>query len=266
MCTTVKNSVELQYSLELGAQGLMQVHPRPPNVSTAECLRILREKANAWSSFKLKVMKRLRIPSDCPPRSSSITHRQLGLAWYFPDTSSHKAVISELINTETCSSEPANRSLCRWNRDDPVPGIKVSSHDYKDETRNLYVTVDISETYPERNSKFKINFRELSTGMEHPLAHESQLFTVIRPRSERLSTHEYLYHDALVDVLGDRVALYSVAIDVDGYQLWSLRVWNWHQGRRADDIHTVGEAHMAFIDMRFLVKEKLLALTEHTAL
>ncbi|KAG1818665.1 uncharacterized protein BJ212DRAFT_1497621 [Suillus subaureus] len=45
MHTTVKNSVDLQYAIELGAQGLVQVHP--PIVSIAECLRILREKANA---------------------------------------------------------------------------------------------------------------------------------------------------------------------------------------------------------------------------
>ncbi|KAG1838009.1 hypothetical protein F4604DRAFT_1941842 [Suillus subluteus] len=81
MHMTVKNHMELQYALELGAQGLVQVPPRPPTVSIAECLRILTMKANGWSSFKLNVTKKLRLHSVSPPRSSSITHQQLGLPY-----------------------------------------------------------------------------------------------------------------------------------------------------------------------------------------
>jgi hypothetical protein len=80
-----------------------------------------------------------------------------------------------------------------------------------------------------------------------------------------------------IDVLGDRVALYGVAIINDACQYWSLHVWNWHEGRQKvspfahhsqgfhlalqKDICAVGEGR-GFTNIRFLVKEKLLALTE----
>jgi hypothetical protein len=233
MHMTVKNSVELQYILELGSQGLVQVHPQLPNVSTEECLRILREKANAWSSFNLNVTKKIRLPSVWPPCSSSLTHRQLGLAWYFPGDSSYKTVMSEVVDTETCEPEPENRSLCRWNKDDPIPGITTADEEYIDETHDLFVTVDILDTRPRRNSKFQINFRQLSTGEKHHLSHGSQLVTVTRPRSKRLSSRVNVDHDVLVDVLGDRVALYGAAIVNDDYKFWSLHVWNWHEGQQA---------------------------------
>ncbi|KAG2127319.1 hypothetical protein BD769DRAFT_763307 [Suillus cothurnatus] len=263
MHMTVKNSVELQYILELGSQGLVQVHPQPPNVSIEECLRILREKANAWSSFNLNVTKKIKLPSVWPPHSSSLTHRQLGLAWYFPGNSSesYKTVMSEVIDTETCAPDPENRSLCRWNKDDPIPGITTADEEYIDETHDLFVTVDILDTRPRRNSKFQINFRQLSTGEKHHLSHGSQLVTVTRPRSKRLSSRVNVDHDVLVDVLGDRVALYGAAIVNDDYKFWSLHVWNWHEGQQAHNICAVGEGQ-GFIKMRFLVKEKLLALTE----
>ncbi|KAG1749655.1 uncharacterized protein EDB91DRAFT_757242 [Suillus paluster] len=41
---------------------------------------------------------------------------------------------------------------------------------------------------------------------------------------------------------------------------WSLHVWNWHEGGQADDIHVVGEG-CRFLEIFFLTKEKLLALT-----
>ncbi|KAG1843036.1 hypothetical protein F4604DRAFT_1689629 [Suillus subluteus] len=61
-----------------------------------------------------------------------------------------------------------------------------------------------------------------------------------------------MYRDVLVDVLGDRFALYGVAIAKGGYQYWSLHVWDWHQGRRADAGHANG-----FIEIRFLQGEAL---------
>ncbi|KAG2040845.1 hypothetical protein BDR03DRAFT_997831 [Suillus americanus] len=49
---TVKYSVGLQYIIELGAQRLIEVHPRSPTASLAEYLCILRKKAKAWNAFK----------------------------------------------------------------------------------------------------------------------------------------------------------------------------------------------------------------------
>ncbi|KAG1842879.1 hypothetical protein DFJ58DRAFT_50807 [Suillus subalutaceus] len=157
---------------------LVQVHPRPPNVFYSRVL--------AYTEREGKHMEFLQAQCDdfvlSGPHSSSIAYRQLGLTWYFPGTSSYKAVLSEVVDTETCPSEPSNRSLCTWNKYDLVPRIKTPGNDYIDETRDLYVTIDILETH-QRNSKFKINFRQLSTGEEHPFDHESQLVTVIRPTS-----------------------------------------------------------------------------------
>ncbi|KAG1749654.1 uncharacterized protein EDB91DRAFT_757241 [Suillus paluster] len=129
---TVKNSVKLQYAIEMGAQRLVQVHPRSNTVSTAECLRILREKANAWSSFKFNATKRLRCGQII--NSHSITHRQLGLAWYYtcdeePWNTCMK-VVSKVVDTETCTSETANGPVgSTWIRDEPVPELKNLSTD-----------------------------------------------------------------------------------------------------------------------------------------
>ncbi|KAG1750526.1 uncharacterized protein EDB91DRAFT_693651 [Suillus paluster] len=78
MYNTVKSSAELQYIIELGAQRLIPVtHPWPPTVSTAECLRALRDKANVWASFELNVTKTLRFLD--PFDFKSLTHQQLSL-------------------------------------------------------------------------------------------------------------------------------------------------------------------------------------------
>ncbi|KAG1841913.1 hypothetical protein DFJ58DRAFT_856105 [Suillus subalutaceus] len=250
MYITVKNSVDLQYAIELGAQGLVQVHPA--TVSTGECLRILREKANAWSSFKLEVTKSLHF--DWLPNSLSITHRQLGLA-------AHSAEVKcDLIDTTACTSKTANDPPCTWRKDDPAPGVSPRNH-YVDETHDLWVSVDSLETRPRRNSRFQINFRQLSTGKEHLLASGSQLVTVTRAPSKRLSSRVRVYRRAFIDVLGDRLALYGEAVVKDGYGYWSLHVWNWHESVQADDICVVGEGYHGFAEIRFLTKEKLLAFT-----
>ncbi|KAG0700087.1 hypothetical protein DFH29DRAFT_651373 [Suillus ampliporus] len=261
MYTTVKNSVELQYAIELDAQGLVPVHQRPPAVSTAECLRILRDKANAWSLFKLDKTKRLRF--KWLPNSWSITHRQLGLACYPTEDAStmcgcqelDKDVRFKVIDTKTCTSTTANVRPCTWSEGDPVPGTFAGVH-YIDETRDLLVTVDIWYTGLRRNSKYQINFRTLSTGKEHPLANGSQLVIVTRAPCKPISSDVQNY--ALVEVLGDHLALYG-EMTSQGHVYWSLHVWNWREGQ-ADDICVIGEDYV-FVDICFLTKEKLLALT-----
>src|SRR6266481_1556307 len=104
MYETVKNSTELQYIIELGAQRLMPIHPRPPIVSTAECLRILRDKANAWSSFELSVTKRFRVPLSFYPRSIMIAHQQLGFsAKFWPGDA-----VSKMVDLRICEPEMAS--------------------------------------------------------------------------------------------------------------------------------------------------------------
>ncbi|KAG2360656.1 hypothetical protein BDR07DRAFT_1610643 [Suillus spraguei] len=207
---------------------------------------------------------------DWLPDFCSITHRQLGLSFhsadvkcdYESDSEDDNYVTSKVIDTNTCTSDSANGPPCTWRKDDPVPGVSPVNH-YVDETHDLYVSVDILETRPKRNSRFQINFRQLSTGKEHLLASGSQLVTVTRAPNKRLSSRTRVYRHGLVNVLGDRLALYGEAVIKDGYRYWSLHVWNWHEGVQADDICVVGEGHRSLAEIRFLTREKLLTFTTH---
>lgn len=164
MYKTVKYSTELQYFIELGAQRLIPVHPRPPTVSTAECLRILRKKANGWaSSFKLSMTRKLY---DIPCKttiSSIITHQQLGLSF-----TGKFQVESKIIDLRTCTAETASTPPCKWNNDtlNTVPGTSVRSR-HMDETQDLMITVNIlNDNLHTSNFIYRLNFRTISTDKE----------------------------------------------------------------------------------------------------
>jgi hypothetical protein len=235
MYKAVRNSTELQYLIELGAQRLMLVHPRPPTVSMAECLRILRDKANAWSSFELNVTKRLRVPWFFDPKSIIITHQQLSLS-----TSDQRGdVMSKVIDLRFCTPETANVPPCIWNKDNvnPVPGTRFYSS-FLDETQDLVIAVyyrlDV-DPYTSDSIIYQINFRTISTDEEHPLAHGSCVKLTCRvPPDEGQQ-----FHNIAVTVLGDRLAFYSgitifLAGDDEFYPYWSLHVCNWCEGGQSD--------------------------------
>jgi hypothetical protein len=228
MCKTVRNSTELQYIIELGAQRLMPTHPRPSAVSVAECLRILRGKAKAWGSFKLNVTEEHRVPLSFNPKSIMITHQQLGLSTtYWPGY-----VVSKVIDLRTCTPE-ANIPPCIWDRDyaSPLPGTSVCSR-YIDETQDLMITVDLlSDDAHTSDFVYEINFRTISTDGEHPLAHTSRLELICR-----VPYKEHRQHKVIITVLGDRIAFYSEIKTEDGvdYPYWSLHVWNWHEGGQSE--------------------------------
>ncbi|KAG1752472.1 uncharacterized protein EDB91DRAFT_1077859 [Suillus paluster] len=68
-----RNSVKLQYIIELGAERLMPVHPRLPTIIVVECLRALRETRPSASSFELDVLQ--RFPSSlCGDVLSKVIH------------------------------------------------------------------------------------------------------------------------------------------------------------------------------------------------
>ncbi|KAG0696613.1 hypothetical protein DFH29DRAFT_193333 [Suillus ampliporus] len=271
---TVKNSLDLQYAIELGTQGLVQVHPRPPTVSITECMHILREHANAWSSFKLNVTKRLHFREISS--SWSITHQHLGLSWYIANRFGTAAwplgntALSKVVDIKTCTPQMANGPFCTWTKDNPVPGIEPVETCYVDETHDLLVTVDAWKVRLGRKSKcrvkYRVNFRTLSTGKEHPLAHGSQE-VVMTGTSDRRFSSTNVYHRMLVIILGDRIALYSgVVLDLSrpsGDDLYLLHVWNWHEGCEADDICVIGK-DLFLVELCFLTPEKLLALTSES--
>ncbi|OJA19271.1 hypothetical protein AZE42_04497 [Rhizopogon vesiculosus] len=115
MYSTVKNSAQLQYTIELGAQGLTPVHPRSLTVSPAECLRTLRDKASAWSSFDLSVLKRLCITPSF--HFKSITHQRLTLST-LPPRAVRRGFMSKVIDLGTCTPEMALAPPCIWTEDD----------------------------------------------------------------------------------------------------------------------------------------------------
>jgi hypothetical protein len=215
MYQTVKNSIELQYIIELGAQRLIPAHPRSPNVSVTECLRILRDKANMWNSFKLNTTKSLRV-SPCF-FYKSICHQQLSLANSYRDG----GIASKAIDLRTCTPETMSLPPRIWNQDDAnlVPGTSV----------------DVLSTIPPHTSDFmyEISFRMISTGGEHPSAYRSRLF-----EGEVARDGDVQLHSTMVTILGDRLALY-VRVDIlpeneEIHPCWMLHVWDWYKGDQPD--------------------------------
>ncbi|KAG1749033.1 uncharacterized protein EDB91DRAFT_1334439 [Suillus paluster] len=241
MYDTVKSSVELQYIIELGSQKLIQVHPRPPTVSTAECLHIIRDKANAWNSFELDATKAkaLRFPGVF--NSSSIIHQQLGLS----NSSIDENAAYHAIDFKSY----ATRASRRW-RHDHHPVIRTTR--FMDDAQDLIITARFPTAID--SHEFKVLFHTISTGEEHPLAHESRVV------AGKLACDEEGDLNVSVSVLGDRIALCVAEKDENGDSYWSLHVWNWHQGGQADDISVIGKGH-DFCDVRFLTRERLLVLS-----
>ncbi|OJA18339.1 hypothetical protein AZE42_06206 [Rhizopogon vesiculosus] len=259
MYKTIKDSTELQYLIELGAQGLMPIHPGPPTVSIAECLRILRDKANAWTSFDLSVTKRLRVPWFFNPKFITITHQRLTLSPWYDRGDVH--IMPKVIDIMTCTPETARFPPCRWNEDNanPSPGA-YSCNRYLDETQELVITVYmLSADTSTSDSIYQIHFRTISMDIEHHLANTSclELTWWVPSNGERQS------QKTEVTVLGDRVALYIEVLVEDIDELnsyWSLHVWGWRGGGQSDDIYLSGEEY-SLLEIRFLSNEKLLAIT-----
>ncbi|KAG0701569.1 hypothetical protein DFH29DRAFT_1050180 [Suillus ampliporus] len=240
---TIKNSVELQYTIELGAQRLIPIHPRPPTVSVAECLRVLRDKASAWSSFELNVTQRLRFAFIARQRFrdrstssfvlKSVTHQQLNI---FTPTM-HGDVISKIIDLRTCTPETTSAPPCTWMKDspNPIPG----SFCCLDEMQDLLVFATAETFTLTPIFVYQIYLRTISTGEGHPLAHGCRLvprrvtfkITGIAPCNTPL-----LFDHVAADVLGDRLAFYgtSTGLGQGSQKYWSLYVWNWYQGGPAD--------------------------------
>jgi hypothetical protein len=238
MYATVENSTELQYIVELGAQRLMPIHPRPPTVSTGECLRILRGKANAWNSFDSSVTKDLRVALSYDPTKAfkfMITHQQLSLSAGFW----HPRFITHIIDLGTCIPGIANVPSCVRGSDYANLGDAYVYSRYIDATQDLMITVNFLGNNPHTSDfmgrLYGINFCTLSTNKAHPFAHESRLELVCRVSCDE----EWQSHKIELTVLGDRLAFYSeVKLDdsvseVD-YPYWSLHVWNWREGGQSD--------------------------------
>ncbi|OAX30584.1 hypothetical protein K503DRAFT_807040 [Rhizopogon vinicolor AM-OR11-026] len=234
MYKTVKNSTELQYLIELDAQRLMPVHPRPSTVSITECLRILRDKANSWSSFDLSVTKRLRVPWFFNPKFITINHQKLTLSPLYDRGGVH--FMSKVIDIKTCTPETARLPPCKWENHANLSPRGYFCDRYLDETQDLAITVYLLSIDPfPYGSFYQIHFRTISTDKEHPLVHTSRLQLTSRvPFSE-----DRRFQNTEVIVFGDRIALYNeVEVFIEDtdelYSYWSLHVWSWCDGVQFD--------------------------------
>ncbi|KAG2148775.1 hypothetical protein DEU56DRAFT_80124 [Suillus clintonianus] len=255
---TVKNSVELQYTIELGMQRLIPVHPGPP-AGSVEFLRTLRDKASSWRSFELNAIQRLHYAFTTRRHHhahlygifKAITHQQLSIVAL---TTWHGDVISKVIDLNTCTPETMKAPPCVWKAD----GLYQNTGTFScmDETQDLMVTGEILR---DSDFKYQIRLRAISTGKGHPLAHECRIVTG-RAMIDVIGSAEFKSKCGKADVLGDRIALHDT-VNVEGDQRYrTLCVWNWHHGGPADDVFLCGEGDGAS-EIRFVTTEKLLVLT-----
>ena len=239
----------------------MQIHPLPPNVSILECLRILRDKANAWNAFKLNVTKSLRVTLSFNPSTTSVTHQQL----FF---SSLGRLSSRIINLRGCES--ATTVDQSSDHDIHASFDPTGSAIFMDEMQDLMIIVNL----PRGSPTYQLNFLTISTNKEHPLAYKSRVELTYRVPCDEIPK------SFRVAILGDRIAIYS-DVKLDNYPYWSLYVWNWCEGDQHDvgclvqptaqrfdwsvskDVYVLDDDYTLF-DIRFLTKEKLLAVTSRS--
>ncbi|KAG1717273.1 hypothetical protein EDB19DRAFT_2033029 [Suillus lakei] len=234
MYNTVKCSVELQYIIELGAHGLIEAHPRGPTVSIPDCLDILRNKANAWSTFK----------PNASSEFNSIIHRNIVLR----TPTIHIDAASKAADIKTYTT-----TVGQLHFDHTNPALHTFR--YVDEPHDLEVVITLPIDPDTLGFKYRMDFRTISTGEEHPLSHGSR---VVHGRAAFSETQEI---DITVSVLGDRLAIYLYGEDEDWNPCWSLHVLSWQRRSPADDLCAIGDGEL--LDIRFLTREKLLALSSN---
>ncbi|KAG1737986.1 hypothetical protein EDB19DRAFT_2039748 [Suillus lakei] len=242
MYNTVKCSVELQYIIELGAHGLIEAHPRGPTVSIPDSLDILRSKANAWNAFKLNASKSSRFATlfDC----NSMIHRNIVLR----APTMHIDAVSKTGDIKTYTTTIGQ---LRFNRTNPA----LHTFRYMDEPHDLEIVITLLIDPDTPGVKYRIDFRTISTGEGHPLSQGSR---VVNGRAAFSETQQV---EIAVSVLEDRLAIYSCGDDEDWNPCWSLHVSSWQQHSPADDLCAIGDG--ALEDIRFLTREKLLALSSN---
>ncbi|KAG1737983.1 hypothetical protein EDB19DRAFT_2025492 [Suillus lakei] len=240
MYNTVKYSVELQYIIELGAHGLIEAHPRGPTVSIPDCLDILRKKADAWSTFKPNASKSSRFPTlfGC----NSIIHQNIVLR----APTIHIDAASKAADIKAYSTTIAHLHIDRAN-----PALHTFR--YMDEPHDLEVVITLPIDPDTLGFKYRIDCRTISTGEGHPLSHGSR---VVHGRAAFSEVQEI---KIAVAILKDRLAIHLSGEDEDWNPCWSLQVLNWQRRSPADDLCAIGDGEL--LDVRFLTREKLLALS-----
>ncbi|KAG1873940.1 hypothetical protein F4604DRAFT_1766045 [Suillus subluteus] len=235
---TVKCSVELQYIIELGAQWLIEVHPWSPTASLSEYLCILRKKANTWNTFKPIATHAFRgtTLSDL----NSIVHGNI--ICYTP--SAHGDPASNAVDIKTNSTCIATILM--------NPSPVLHTYRYMDELQDIEIIITLPIDVDSDGFKYQISFHTISTGKEHPLSHGSHIV------SGRAACSKAQQIEITVAVFDDRLAVYIVGLDEN--PCWSLHILSWQQPSQADDLCAIGDGNQ-LSDIRFLVKEKLIALS-----
>ncbi|KAG2040858.1 hypothetical protein BDR03DRAFT_68403 [Suillus americanus] len=235
---TVKCSVELQYIIELGAQRLIEVHPRSPTSSLSEYLCILRKKANAWNTFK-----------------PIATHALRGMTLFNLNSIVHGNIIS---CTPSVHMDPVSNTVDIKTKSTCIvevlmnPSPALYTYRYMDELQDIEIIITLPIDVDSDGFKYQISFRTISTGEEHPLSHGSRIV------SGRAACSNAQDIKIAVAVLDDRLAVYIAGLDEN--PCWSLHVLSWQRPSQADDLCAIGDGN-ELSDIRFLVKEKLIALS-----
>lgn len=211
---TVKCSVELQYIIELGAQRLIEVHPRSPTTSLADCLSILRKKANAWNNFKPIATDAFRVKTLFD--LNSVVHRNIISC----TPSVHVDAASNTVDIKTNSTCTAKVVM----NPNPVP----HTYRYMDESQDIEVIITFPIDVDSDGFKYRVSFRSISTGEEHPLSHGSRVV------GGRAACSEVQFIKIAVAVFDDRLAVYIAGLDEIRGPCWSLHFLSWQRPSQAD--------------------------------
>ncbi|EMD35720.1 hypothetical protein CERSUDRAFT_115679 [Gelatoporia subvermispora B] len=198
--SAIKGSLELQYKIELYADGLVD-GPPIPNLTTADRLHLLLERRRRWRSLDWRRMESIPITGGCQAYELVDGVFAKSMSTAFAGGSRHFTTVR--LPTQ---AEPA-RTIVREN-------LGVPTRDFAmDPSQDLLALVhnDEGNVGPPR---IVIHFRTLSTNEVHPKASLAQLEAPMPLRTE----------NSLIQVADDVVALFYWAHGP------GILIWNWQKG------------------------------------
>lgn len=120
-----------------------------------------------------------------------------------------------------------------------------------DELQDIEIIIPFPIDVDSDEFEYQISSRVISMWEEHTLSHR------YRVDSGRTACSEA---QAVVAVLDDRLAAYTAGLRKNRNSCWSLHVLSWQRLSQADDLCAIDNGN-ELLDIRFLVKEKLIALS-----
>ncbi|KAI0795917.1 hypothetical protein C8Q75DRAFT_744368 [Abortiporus biennis] len=197
---TVTHSVELQYKIELGADGMVDGPRTPGSMPIADRLRLLLDRRKRWQNLDWTQQITLPLHGACQ---------------------AYEMVAGVFAKTMTIPGHTGSRYLaCTWlpTRSEPAhtlvkEDIGIPSRDFAiDPSQDLIALVDVDESFD--NIQIQISLRTISTNKQHPLASKAELIG-------QVPLH---VNSCFIQFVQDVVGMFFW---VDGP---GLMIWNWHTG------------------------------------